>query len=115
MNRVQELLDVTKQLSDHLDNGINEERDEYIATIGRLLDRRQALIDALPKTYTEEEKQLGKQIVMLNKNVDRHLKEQLLFLKSEIDKLQQNKRRQEQYSNPYKHAAVDGMYFDKKK
>lgn len=115
MSAVQELLNVTKQLSDHLDGGIREERDEYIATIGHLLDRRQALIDTLPKTYTEEEKRLGKEIVTLNQNVDRHLKEQLLFLKSEIDKLQQNKRRSQQYSNPYKNVAIDGMYFDKKK
>lgn len=115
MNIVEELLTVTKQLSNHLDDGISEERDEYIATIGRLLDKRQSLIEALPKTYTEEEKQIGKQIVTLNKNVDRHLKEQLLFLKSEIDTMQQNKRRSQQYSNPYKHVAADGMYFDKKK
>lgn len=115
MSSVQQLLDVTEQLSKHLDSGIQDDRDQYIETIANLLEKRQSLIDSLPATYTEEEKQIGKQLVALNKNVDQKLNEQLIFFKNEIDKFQQNKRRQQQYSNPYKHVAADGMYFDKKK
>ncbi|MFA8437305.1 hypothetical protein [Pueribacillus sp. YX66] len=115
MSIVKQLHYVTEQLSNHLNSGIQDSRDSYIETISELLERRQSLIASFPGTFTEEEKQIGKQIVTLNERVDKKLKEQLIFLKKELDTFQRNKRRQKHYSNPYKDIAVDGMYFDKKK
>lgn len=116
MSTVQQLLEITCQLNDHLNQSIeNVNRDDYIDTISHLLDQRQSLIALLPNEYTEEEKQIGKQIVMLNQKIDQQLQEKLRFLKKELETFQQNKRRREQYSNPYKHVSIDGMYFDKKK
>lgn len=116
MSTVQQLLDVSRQLHDHLNNGIEHvDRDEYIETISHLLDKRQSLIEQLPNEYTSEEKEIGKQIVSLNEKIDQRLQEKLRFLKNELETFQQNKRRREQYSNPYKNVSIDGMYFDKKK
>lgn len=116
MNTVQQLLGVSQQLYTHLNHSIEEvDRDEYIETIFQLLDERQSLIDNLSGEYSEEEKELGKQIVQLNQKIDQRLQEKLRFLKQELETFQQNKRRREQYTNLYKHISIDGMYFDKKK
>lgn len=116
MSTVQQLLDVSQQLYDHLNHSIeNVDRDEYIDTITQLLDKRQSLIDNLSGEYSEEEKKLGKQIIQLNEIISQRLQEKLRFFKQELEVFQQNKRRREQYANPYKHMSIDGMYFDKKK
>lgn len=115
MNKVQELLDVTEQFHSHLEKGMTDDRDVYIQSIDTFLEKRQALIDALPKTYTEADKQVGKEIVALNEKVDNLLENQLLLLKNDLDMFKKNKVRQQHYANPYKGLSVDGMYFDKKK
>lgn len=116
MNTVQQLLDVSQQLYDHLNHSMeNVDRDEYIDTISQLLEKRQSLIDRLSGEYSEEEKKLGKQIVQLNEKINQRLQEKLRFFKQELETFQQNKRRREQYTNPYRHVSIDGMYFDKKK
>lgn len=116
MSTVQQLLDVSQQLHDHLEYSIeNVDRDEYIDTITRLLDKRQSLMDSLSGEYSEEEKKLGKQIVRLNEKIEQRLQEKLRFLKQELETFQRNKHRRERYANPYKHVSIDGMYFDKKK
>ena len=91
MNTVQQLLDVSQQLYTHLNHSIEEvDRDEYIETIFQLLDERQSLIDNLSGEYSEEEKELGKQIVQLNQKIDQRLQEKLRFLKQELETFQQN-------------------------
>lgn|SRR5690625_2362471 len=112
---VQQLWDVTKKLNDHLNEGIQEDRDAYIDVIANLLEERQGLLDRLPKSYSEEEKRLGKEIVTFTRNIDAKLEEQFQFLKDELEQFQLNKRRREQYANPYANVSIDGMYFDKKK
>lgn len=85
MNTVQQLLDVTQQLYNHLEHSIeNVDRDEYIDTITRLLDKRQSLMDSLSGEYSEEEKKLGKQIIQLNEKIDERLQEKIRFLKRNL-------------------------------
>lgn len=81
MKTIERLLQATKKLKEHLDRGIQEDRDEYIQAISNLLDEREACIERLPQTYSEEEKQIGRQIVALNRHIDLKLNEQLLFFK----------------------------------
>lgn len=115
MNKVQELLDVTEQFHSHLQKGMADDRDAYIQTIDTFIEKRQALIDTLPGTYTTAERQVGKKIVALNEKVDTLLQKQLSFIKKDLDMLKKNKVRQQHYTNPYKGLTVDGMYFDQKK
>ena len=116
MSIVEQLLKKTESLHTHLKKGIPDtNRDEYIERISALIDERETLISNLPASYTEHERQLGAQIVSLNKEIDALLKKQANHLKRELDQFNQKKRLSQQYANPYARVTIDGMFLDKKK
>src|SRR5690625_5395309 len=65
--------------------------------------------------YSEEEHNLGKEIVKKNKVIDRRIKEIFNELKNEIKQFNAYKSRNNLYENPYHSVQVmDGMFLDRK-
>jgi flagellar protein FliT len=115
MSAVNILLEITKNLFDHVSTGLpKENREPYIERLNELLDQRQTIIDKLPAVYSEEEQQMGKMIVKMNETIDPILTRQLEEIKHNLSLMKKKKEKNTQYANPYQTLSVDGMYFDKK-
>jgi flagellar protein FliT len=116
MSAVKILLEITKNLFDHVSAGLpKEDREPYIERLNELLEQRQAIIDKLPATYTEEEQRMGKTIVKMNETFEPLLARQLEEIKQNISTMKKKKEKNTQYANPYQSLSADGMFFDKKK
>jgi flagellar protein FliT len=115
MSAVKILLEITKNLFDHVSSGLpKEEREPYIERLNELLDQRQAIMDKLPAVYSEEEKRMGQMIVKMNETIEPLLVRQFKEIKHNLSMMKKKKEKNVQYANPYQTLAVDGMYFDKK-
>ncbi|MBM6616314.1 flagellar protein FliT [Bacillus suaedaesalsae] len=93
----------------------SEKRDDVIEQIEQLLEDRQCLLDEMKGPYSDEEKQLGNQIIEYNKVIDVKLAKLRLVVQADMNKLKKQKNTNEKYVNPYKNVNFDGMFFDKKK
>jgi flagellar protein FliT len=113
---VVELFQVTKQLYDLLDEPIPKEaRDETIDMIRHLLGRRDELIEQLQPPYSDEEQELGMEIVMLNETIDQRLHGLKQQIYQDLKAMKQKKMANQNYLNPYQSLSVDGMFYDKKR
>ncbi|WP_416729610.1 flagellar protein FliT [Fictibacillus sp. JL2B1089] len=109
------LLEITKNLYDHVSAGLpKEERESYIERLNELLDQRQATISNLPATYSEDEQRMGRLIVKMNETIDPLLTRQFEEIKHNLSTMKKKKEKNTHYANPYQSVSVDGMYFDKK-
>ncbi|MBY6037036.1 hypothetical protein KUV80_10235 [Fictibacillus nanhaiensis] len=116
MPAVKILLEITKNLFDHVMAGLpKEDREPYIERLNELLEQRQAIIEKLPGTYSEEEQRMGKMIVKMNETIDPLLTRQFEEIKHNLSIMKLKKEKNTQYANPYQTMSADGMYFDKKK
>jgi flagellar protein FliT len=115
MSAVKILLEITKNLFDHVRTGLpKEDREPYIERLNELLDQRQAIIIKLPATYSGEEQRIGQMIVKMNETIDPLLMRQFEEIKHNLSIMKQKKEKNVQYANPYQTLSTDGMYFDKK-
>jgi flagellar protein FliT len=115
MSAVKILLEITKNLFDHVRASLpKEDRERYIERLNELLDQRQVIMDKLPAVYSEEEQRLGRMIVKMNETIGPHLTRQLEEIKHNISMMKKKKEKNVQYANPYQTISADGMYFDKK-
>jgi flagellar protein FliT len=115
MSAVKILLEVTKNLFDHVGAGLpKEDREPYIERLNELLDQRQAIMDKLPVVYSGEELRMGQMIVKMNETIDPLLTRQFEEIKYDLSMIKKKKEMNVQYANPYQTLSVDGMYFDKK-
>ncbi|MCM3718456.1 hypothetical protein [Fictibacillus phosphorivorans] len=115
MTAVKILLEITKNLFDHVKSGLpKEEREPYIERLNELLDQRQAVMDKLPSVYSDEEHRMGKMIVKLNEAFEPMLMRQFEEIKHNLTLMKKKKEKNVQYANPYQAFSLDGMYFDKK-
>lgn len=113
---VKELLEVTKQISLLLEHKIiKETREKLIKDIERLLEQRDNLIGNLPKTYSEEDLTIGKEIVRLNVLIEEKLEVLFQDIQVDIRNVKQTKKTSKKYTNPYENLSSDGMFFDKRK
>jgi flagellar protein FliT len=117
MSGVNILLEITKNLLDHVNKGLpaDEEREPYIERLNELLEQREALIQKLPSTYTEEEQSTGRMIVQMNETIEPLLTAQLEEIRNDLSLMKKKKEKNTQYANPYQSMSADGMFFDKKK
>ncbi|MGM7702908.1 hypothetical protein ACSVDE_14355 [Pseudalkalibacillus sp. Hm43] len=116
MSHVQELLEQTEKLYDHVQKGLPEEEPEdYLDELNAYMDYRQKLIERLSGDYTDEEKELGEQLVEINKLIQPYLDEQMKQIKSQMMKIRVKRTNNTKYSNPYQSNRADGMFFDKRK
>jgi flagellar protein FliT len=115
MSAVKILLEITKNLFDHVSAGLpKENREPYIERLNEFLEQRQVIINKLPALYSEEEQRQGQMIVKLNETIGPRLTRQLEEIKHNIAMMKKKKEKNVQYANPYQSLSVDGMYFDKK-
>jgi flagellar protein FliT len=113
---VSDLFAVTKELHELLHQPVNkEQRDETIATIQRLLDQRDSLIQQLQPPYSEEEQELGMKMVSLNEAIYEKLRELKQQIQQDLMVIRKKKTANQNYLNPYQSLAIDGMFYDKKR
>lgn len=106
--------EVTKQLIGLLQQETSN-RDEQIAKLQGLLDRREELLPLIQPPFSSSEQQLGKQVVALNQQVDDLLAKQKIDIQQDIKKLSIQKETNHKYTNPYESLVVDGVFYDKRK
>lgn len=105
----------TKQLLSHLETDFPaDEREEYIESIQIMLNERDLLLKELPDL-----KQLDQAIKDEFMNLEQKLQSLLAAhqnkIKNDIKSLSLQKKKADQYADPYGSFSVDGMYLDKRK
>lgn len=118
MGPIEQLLSISARLYKHLTEvpGVDE-RDDYIELIEELLEQRGRLIEDLKsQNISLEGHQLTSHLLELDIGIQDRLKKVLSVIQKEIKNLQQTKKTEQQYINPYSSVQVmDGRYFDNKK
>ena len=92
-----------------------ESRDEIIESIESLLELRDKLQPEIKAPFTPEEEAFGKELVLLEADVQKKL---LLLNKrvhADITEAQSKKSHMKSYVNPYGNLVQDGAYYDTKK
>ncbi|OEF99495.1 hypothetical protein BHF71_08725 [Vulcanibacillus modesticaldus] len=114
MSVVKQLYHITKELYQTLQDVPKEEkRDEYINTINHFLDKREKLIQSLPKEFSIEDKRFSEKLIELHPEIDAALKKFLSEIENDLKKVRQRKL----IHNKYNQQTVygDGIFFDKRK
>ena len=119
MEMVQQLLQVSAKLYQHLtDLPTDEQRDEYIEKIHFFLDERGILIEKMQNAgfQVNLENKTHAMLVELDKGIRERLNKVMKSIQADLKDLQNAKKHEQQYMNPYASVQVmDGRYFDNKK
>lgn len=116
MKALVEFIKKTKQLQSHLEKGFpNDNREEYIETIDSLLVERQQILNELPDLSSILDERNKQEMINLEKQIQELMKNYQGIIKDDLKTLQLQKRKGNQYSEPYGNFSVDGMFYDKKK
>jgi flagellar protein FliT len=116
MSAVKQLHDMTKRIYQKLTQSTQgKDREQLITEITSFLEEREELMKQVQPPYTEEELTLGKELVQMDQEIQGSLQELMTNLKSTMRQLQNQKRNNTKYRNPYQNVGTsDGMFFDKK-
>lgn len=116
MGEVEQFLETSEKLFSHLENiPADEERTAYIDQINVLLDAREETIQRLDKGTVSMHPSF-KYLLALDKSINERLEKVMNVVKGDLKDLQQKKRHETSYTNPYAATqTLDGMYFDNKK
>lgn len=105
----------TKELKVHLEKTFSfAERDKEIAKLEVLIKERQRLLQQLPDLSTLPE-HTKKDLVKLEKEIHILLKKQRNEITNELKMFQLQKKKSQQYADPYGDFSIDGTFLDKKK
>lgn len=115
MSPVQAFYEATKRLLHLLESNKPDDRDERIVLIEELLSERESLIRKIQSPYSDEEKELGKQLIQLNQKVTALLTREKTAIQKDLKQLSVKKESTNKYTNPYQTFATDGMFYDKRK
>lgn len=117
MNRIQPIYELTEQMKTNLDQMMTAKNREAIMNkVNSLLEQRGQHMESIKPPYTKEEKQLGKELLHLNEQVQKQIEEAFSELKIEMKQVKRQKSSNKKYLNPYQNVQVmDGRYLDKKK
>lgn len=118
MDNLQQLLQVSANLYQYLTNIPTEERrDAYIEKINSWLDERGEIMNLLKSegfTFDPQNKSHS-MLAELDKGICERLEKVMKEIKSDLRALQNAKKNEKRYLNPYASVAVmDGRYYDKK-
>ena len=112
-------LQKSAQLYKHLSNiPEDEERTEYIETINRLLDERGELVINLQQSnfQYDDSNKTHRTLYELDKGIRERLIVVMDAVKTDIKDLQNTKKHERQYIDPYdKLRTLEGRYYDGKK
>ena len=115
MSVVARIIALTTELYELLEKPINKEkRDETIASIQMLLDERDSLIQKMTPPFNEDEQELGKKIIDLNRKIHRKLEHLKLQIQGDLILINQKKTVNQSYTDPYQSISFDGTFYDKK-
>jgi len=116
MSRLEELYKLTIDLEATLNQEItNNNREEIIAEINELVDKREKVISDIQPPFTDAENEIGQKVIKLNKTIEQKLEAVFSQLKEEMKQMQKRKKSNRSYINPYgKMKTIDGMYLDSK-
>jgi len=118
MGPVERLLSISARLYEHLSTiPYGDDREEFIGKINDLLDERGAIIEELKQSGKSlDGHQLFKHLQELDRGIQERLQKVMAAIKTDMKTLQQSKKTEQQYLNPYSSVRVmDGMYYDGKK
>ena len=120
MGPVETLLSVSAKLHQHLSEMPQnaDERDTYIDRINELLNDRGHVINHIETTNPNMIKghQLEQHLIELDKGIREQLQKVMNLVKADMKQIQDTKKSEQQYMNPYAEVRVmDGMYYDRKK
>ena len=118
MESIQSLLQVSAKLYQHLTN-VSEasERDKYIEEINILLDERGIITEKLKQEGFTFDPSNRTHVMLkeLDMGIQERLKNVMSAVKEDLKTLQNSKKNEKQYLNPYASVQVmDGRYYDKK-
>ncbi|WP_102028695.1 flagellar protein FliT [Salirhabdus sp. Marseille-P4669] len=116
MSAVIQLHEKTANLHEQLKQDSTEkDREELISEITIFVNERDELLKAIKPPFTEKEMNLGKEILVMDQQIQEVLQRLLSGLKGSMKDIQNKKRNNRKYVNPYQNVStVDGMFFDKK-
>ena len=112
MEAIQALHEATQQLIELLQQN-HLDRDVRIERIQSLLDQREELLKSIQPPFTQQEKELGKQLVELDQSVNQLLQKQKREIQQDLKRLHMKKESNQKYTNPYESMPVDGLFYDK--
>lgn len=95
-----------------------EERDAYIEDITNKLDARGSIIETLRQLsfQMDSSNKLHVTLGELDKGIRERLEKVMSEIKHDMKDVQNSRKNEKQYSNPYANVQVmDGMYYDSKK
>ncbi|MFC4557518.1 flagellar protein FliT [Virgibacillus kekensis] len=117
MNTLKELYEVTEKLDVILSGKITPaNRNEVIDQINNMVERRGMLMKDISPPHSEEEKQLGNDLVKLDQEIRKKMDTMFTELKTEMKQSKKQKKSNRTYVNPYKNVgSSDGRYVDSRK
>ena len=117
--QLQDLLRVSAKLFEQLSViPKGEERDAYIEDINQKLDARGSIIETLRQLSFQMDtaNKLHVTLGELDKGIRERLEKVMSEIKHDMKDVQNSRKNDKQYSNPYADVRVmDGMYYDRKK
>ncbi|WP_046174404.1 flagellar protein FliT [Domibacillus indicus] len=104
---------MTKRLLDLLE-AANQDRDSQIEQAEKLLDERGEILPRIQPPFTEEEQQLGREINLMNQEIETRLQKLSQSVKEDLREINVKKQSMDKYSNPYESLQTDGVFYDKR-
>ena len=118
MENIQQLLQVSAKLYQHLAAfPEDEQRDAYIEKMNGLLDERGNILEKMEQDGFQFDKQQKTHAMLfeLDKGIRERLNKIIKVIQTDLKDLQNAKKHEQQYMNPYANVQVmDGRYYDKK-
>lgn len=113
MSAVKEYFEATRELIDLLRTD-NLDRDEKLQMVEELLNKRDDLITLIKPPYSQEDKEIGRQLLQLERVLSKLLDHEKVLIQKDMKELTVKKGTTNKYANPYDSLAIDGIYYDKR-
>lgn len=115
MDVLADFIKKTKEIHKHFENEYKaDERDRFIEELQQLLNERGQLLKELPD-LSHLHQDLKKEFVKLEREIQDQLANEKDKIKQDLKTLQQQKKQNDKYADPYGSISADGMFLDKKK
>ncbi|MEK4027986.1 MULTISPECIES: flagellar protein FliT [Bacillaceae] len=113
MSAVKNCFEITEKLF-QLVSRPPADRDQMMAAIETLLERREELLADIKPPFTAEEQELGREMIKRNAVIDMRLKKVKEDIQRDMKSLTKKKDSVDKYVNPYASMQMDGVFYDKK-
>lgn len=93
-----------------------EEREARLVQVDELLRRREEWLRELRPPYSEEEQELGREIVAWNREIEARLRQVRDEIGSDLRITEAKRQANARYVHPYEQPlSFDGMFYDKRR